>query len=608
MTDSAGSRRSPCLRDSTPFRASWATNLVTISQGGNSVVKYWDGLGRDKGFTESGDGVTLQFRKTLDAEGRVVAENKGSTDSSKTYNYLLTAIGQVKKITDPRGEITTIAYSGDLKTVTDPESHVTKFEYNDLPGLATKLTDAQNLSAVCTFDGIGRLTQVVYNGARTQSYAYDGMDNVTSESHPETGSVGYTYSTENNLSAKTWGATTMNYAYNTSNQLTSLNAGDETITYEYDTNGRVKKISSTINWNRDSIVYNLLGSVTGENQTIPGLTVKTLAYAYNANNVLNKITYPDGKIQNLTINGLNLPETLTFNSKSLVGSSSYGDGKQPTSFAIAGNGTSFTASYDNAGQLSAAALNKGTAVLYNAAYTYDGVGNITAISNTTPQLNLSCGYDAVYRLTSATYSPSGVGRVNAFGYTYDVYGNMLTTSENGSTVFNKAYTAKNQISGFTYDGRGNLTVDGTYQYVWDNQNRLKTLKDSAGQTLADYLYNERSLRLKADTFYIYSFDGRLLAEYNAGGLCVRDYIYSGNRLIAEFRPQESKYYYYMPDQIESVRMVTNDTGAVSYSMTYDPYGGDPKSLGEHIHSGFAVRGKRTGFRIRHELLRGAVFC
>ena len=122
-----------------------------------------------------------------------------------------------------------------------------------------------------------------------------------------------------------------------------------------------------------------------------------------------------------------------------------------------------------------------------------------------------------------------------------------------------------------------MTADGTYQYVWDNQNRLKTLKDSAGQTLADYLYNERSLRLKADTFYIYSFDGRLLAEYNAGGLCVRDYIYSGNRLVAEFRPQESKYYFYMPDQIESVRMVTNDTGEVSFSVTYDPYGGTQKA-------------------------------
>ena len=36
----------------------------------------------------------------------------------------------------------------------------------------------------------------------------------------------------------------------------------------------------------------------------------------------------------------------------------------------------------------------------------------------------------------------------------------------------------------------------------------------------------------------------------------------GNRLIAEYRVQEGKYYYYTPDQINSTRIVTNDSGAV----------------------------------------------
>ncbi|MCU0288843.1 MAG: hypothetical protein MUF15_20910 [Acidobacteria bacterium] len=45
-----------------------------------------------------------------------------------------------------------------------------------------------------------------------------------------------------------------------------------------------------------------------------------------------------------------------------------------------------------------------------------------------------------------------------------------------------------------------------------------------------------------DTYYIYSFDGKLLSEYDHSGTCVRDYIYVGNRLIAEYRPATGKYY------------------------------------------------------------------
>jgi RHS repeat-associated protein len=75
-----------------------------------------------------------------------------------------------------------------------------------------------------------------------------------------------------------------------------------------------------------------------------------------------------------------------------------------------------------------------------------------------------------------------------------------------------------------------------------------------------------------DTYYIYSFDGKLLSEYDQSGTCVRDYIYAGNRLIAEYRPQTSKYYYYMSDQINSTRIITDDAGSVVYSEAYGPYG------------------------------------
>jgi RHS repeat-associated protein len=79
------------------------------------------------------------------------------------------------------------------------------------------------------------------------------------------------------------------------------------------------------------------------------------------------------------------------------------------------------------------------------------------------------------------------------------------------------------------------------------------------------------------SYYIYSFDGRLLAEYNPYGACVKDYIYMGDHLIAEYKTLGSQYYYYTPDHIRSTRIVTDDSGTVVYSAAYDPYGGIQKT-------------------------------
>ncbi|HCS47078.1 MAG TPA: hypothetical protein DIW61_01980 [Candidatus Aminicenantes bacterium] len=81
------------------------------------------------------------------------------------------------------------------------------------------------------------------------------------------------------------------------------------------------------------------------------------------------------------------------------------------------------------------------------------------------------------------------------------------------------------------------------------------------------------------TYYLYSFDGRLLAEYSVFGYWVRDYIYFGGQLVAEYRATDTvpKYYYYAADQINSTRIVTDSTGTVVYSAAHEPYGGIQKT-------------------------------
>jgi RHS repeat-associated protein len=92
------------------------------------------------------------------------------------------------------------------------------------------------------------------------------------------------------------------------------------------------------------------------------------------------------------------------------------------------------------------------------------------------------------------------------------------------------------------------------------------------------------------SYYIYSFDGKLMAEYNIMGQWVRDYIYAGNRLIAEYRGS-GIYHYYTSDQVNSTRIVTTNAGDFEYSEAYDPYGGVQKTWSLYYEPTLKFSGK-----------------
>ena len=61
--------------------------------------------------------------------------------------------------------------------------------------------------------------------------------------------------------------------------------------------------------------------------------------------------------------------------------------------------------------------------------------------------------------------------------------------------------------------------------------------------------------------------------YDGYGVCLREYIYIGAKMVADYQPQTGKYYYYTIDQIGSTRIVTDDAGNIVYAAAHDPYGG-----------------------------------
>jgi RHS repeat-associated protein len=93
------------------------------------------------------------------------------------------------------------------------------------------------------------------------------------------------------------------------------------------------------------------------------------------------------------------------------------------------------------------------------------------------------------------------------------------------------------------------------------------------------------------SYYIYDSGGKLLAEYDCSGACVKDYLYLGGKMIGEYVPTTGSYYYYASDQINSTRLVTDATGAVVHSAQYDPYGGLYKTWVDTYHPKPGFSGK-----------------
>ena len=170
-------------------------------------------------------------------------------------------------------------------------------------------------------------------------------------------------------------------------------------------------------------------------------------------------------------------------------------------------------------------------------------------------------------------------------YDYDPVGNRQRVADNGQIT---GYTANNLnqytvVDGSTlsYDANGNLSntvagVLGDWSYTYDAQNRLIRAVGGPSSIVAEFYYDARDRCVKQvinglTTYLIY--DGwSLLEERNlAGNLLAR---YYHGPVIDELlcRVTETNTVYYHHDGLGSTIALTDSTGNVVESYTYDVYG------------------------------------
>src|SRR3989337_1636569 len=206
-------------------------------------------------------------------------------------------------------------------------------------------------------------------------------------------------------------------------------------------------------------------------------------------------------------------------------------------------------------------------------YFYDGVGNITSITDRIDSQN-SCTmqYDSLDRLINAD-GPWGVG-----SFTYDSVGNRTSKDIAGENI-NYSYGADNRLSGVVHDPNGNIIDDGVFTYTYDSENRL--IQVTNGVDVTTYEYDGDGRRIKRvtnseTTYYAYGVGLNVLTEFSGLRIPKHDYIYAGNKNIARVNydgsgVKEGKTFYHS-DHLGSNIAITDATSTVEWDRVYLPYG------------------------------------
>ena len=483
------------------------------------------------------DGSSVSY--AYNEQGKKVSE----TDQlGHTKSFVWNDLGLLQEITDPLGHRTRYNYNeiGNLLSQTDANNHTTSFAYNKL-GRRTKKTYPLGMSQTTSYDVANRRVSVTdFNGETTTSQ-YDTLGRVVTTIFPDGGSQSYSYTTSGQIAAVTDRHGTTEYQYDSDERLTSVtDANGATISYSYDAFGRTQTVttpSGTTGYGYDT--YGRLTNVTDPD----GAETR---YTYDEHGNKANMIYPNGTITECgydTLNRLISVETRTITNDLLAAYSYTLNAKgQRTHVEEQPIGRVIDYEYDAADRLIAEHISDPVLGNRTISYTYDPVGNRLAKDDN--GVVTEYVYDDNDRLLTE----------NEYAYTYDDNGNLLTKIGNGEE-WQLTYNALNHVEHAdisTSQGTSSLA----YTYDHDGIRIGKTIN---GTEVVQYVVDKNRPYAQV-----------LEETHTRGGLsATTSYVY-GDALISA--ATEGSTHYYHTDGLGSVRHLSDASGALTDSYTYDAYG------------------------------------
>lgn len=565
------------LGDSTRYQYDAGGNMTSVSlPNGQEITYTYNALNR---LIQTADQYGIMQTTLYDAMGNVVATINANGDTTHmTYdalgrliqttdplgnsdNYTYDLTGNLLTYTDANGNTTTYNYDavGNMLTETDALNNVTTYTY-DADGNLTSVTDANGNTTAYTYDAKGQLTIITFANGKTQQFWYDAVGNVVKQKDESGNQTLMAYDANGNLLSRIYpDGSSDQYTYDLNGNMLTANNANANITFTYDANGQMLSESS---W-------------------YAGASPATTQYTYDILNGIINITYPSGRqvterydrrgrLSNIVSNN-DTVATFTYTPTDYIASRTYG------------NGDVTTFSYDAANRLTAISASNSQFSILNLDYTYDPVGNILSKTDAVHlDRSETCSYDALHRLTSfqrgqVNYSGVIPNPMKQLQYNLDALGNRTTVTADGTTT----NYAHNNMNAYTtvdnetmqYDGKGNMTSDGTHTYQYNYRNRMISVDNGS---IATYQYDALDRRIcktiTTDTIQYYYRGVQCIEEWYASDPLVTSYIYGNSIDDILFIHRNSQDYYFHKNHLVSVMAITDNNGFLVETYDYDPYG------------------------------------
>jgi YD repeat-containing protein len=488
---------------------------------GNRLHYTLDAIGnrtREEVYNSVGALVNTRSR-VFDALNRLW-KDLGALNQTTTYEY--DANGNLTKIDGPlttQNDVTQLSYDAlnRLSATTDGLLHMTRYQYDGLDQL-TRVTDPRNLATQYTVNGLGEQTQ---------------------EASPDTGATGSIYDTAGNLKTRTDAdGKTVSYDYDALNRVIRISHnGIVAYTFSYDQgpNALGKLTGMTGGSGPASYTYTGSGRLAAKTQDGGVAGTFTTRYGYYPSGQLASMTYPSGKIVAYSYNTLGQVDTLTVDGRPLIQSARY-QPFGPVAGWLWGNNTPYARNFDSDGRIA----NFPMGAAHSRTLIYDEASRIDGYIDTSPAAAFLLRYDAADRLTD-WIAPNTTQL-----YTYDANGNRKLLTLGGNNYANTISATSNRLLSvagpiartYSYNNAGSLLDDGTRTFTYDGGNRMNSVSYPGGSNA--YLINalgQRTLKTgtPVSTHFVYDEGGKLIGEYDPGGVPIEETVYLGEMPVAVLR-------------------------------------------------------------------------
>lgn len=628
-----------------PVSAMIVSGRLTIDHAGRTIEQFYpvtEPKGTNTLFTPTYDGIppTVMEYDVLDRNTRTTIPDRTSTTIA--YGFGADRVGAIQ-----------------FETVVTDANNVEKRTYRDARELITSVKDfnqggSQTIWTSYTYDPLKQVIAVRDDHGNVTAVSYDNMGRRTAIDNPDAGKTESVYDLASNVVQKITAnlraqgkAIEYDYDFNRLRAIRYPIFTQNNVTYEYGGPGaganradRIARVTDASGTTERS--YGPLGELTTETKTIPvtGSTVPLVAttqYRYDTWNRLLQLTYPDGEVLTYSYDAGGLANRI----QGRKASSTYPyvrrleyDKFEQRLFQELGNGAKTTYSYraDNRRLATLQSTLKSGYRFQNLNYTYDAVGNITALRN---DIRMTAGqsglgnevggpssqeyfYDDLYRLVRAEghyRRTSDKDNRYTISNAYDTIHNFtlkdqLNEIAGQSTLdvqqattyrYDYAYGAKPHAPAvigpfdMTYDANGNLirkyerATQHTFQNIWDEENRLAchhedvtaplpqdpTSCDEVGEDpKVRFTYDDKGTRIIKDSdtqrFYVNQY-------FTAKGSDRHKHIFVGTtRIVSKISKPDGGFediqYFTHSDHLGSSNVLTNLEGYLAEHVAYFPFG------------------------------------